>query len=403
MKILHLSDIHARDKDIEEVEKCLNFIVEQAEKEIPDLIVFTGDAFDSQNVKLDSLSAKLIICTFSRLGDIAPVVGVLGTPSHDGRAPEILSYVKARYPVFIASHPCQMYLSGGGELFTAETLAKYQPSLYAVISLIPQPTKQYFTGVGGIASTDEQISSAMTAIFAGFGATAEAFQCPHILVGHFTVRGCTVSSGQQMIGRDIEISKEQIAFAKADLVCLGHIHKEQVIPPNIFYSGSIFRVDWSELEDKGFYVYTLGDNLAKDGMVYKFIPTPSKKYVRAEIDTTGGGSFDDIDMGYLNLQVKDSYARIDITVFQDEADKIDKHLIEEDIMSRGALDVDVRITRIPRENVRSEKILKLSTLRDKLVEQARLRAEEVPETILEKADLLETTNHDDLINALCRA
>ena len=59
MKLLHFADAHLRDKDIKECEKCLNFIVETAEAESVDLIVFAGDFFHSQELKLDSQSAEL--------------------------------------------------------------------------------------------------------------------------------------------------------------------------------------------------------------------------------------------------------------------------------------------------------------------------------------------------------
>ena len=95
MKILHFADVHARDKDIEEIEKCLNFIVETAKAESPDIIINSGDTFDSAGIKADSLSAKLIFKTFKELADIAPVAVIIGTPSHDGQVAETLEYIKA--------------------------------------------------------------------------------------------------------------------------------------------------------------------------------------------------------------------------------------------------------------------------------------------------------------------
>ncbi len=83
IKLLHTSDFHARDKDIEEVEKCLNFLIEKAREENIDLCIIAGDLFDSADIKLDSLSAKVVVKTVSSLADICPVAIITGTPSHE--------------------------------------------------------------------------------------------------------------------------------------------------------------------------------------------------------------------------------------------------------------------------------------------------------------------------------
>ena len=109
MKILHISDEHIRDKDIEEIQTCLDFIVATARAEAPDLIVSAGDLFDSQDVKMGSRSALAAIGLISALADIAPVAIVLGTASHDGKAPEILRFARGKFPIIVAT----MSLSAG--------------------------------------------------------------------------------------------------------------------------------------------------------------------------------------------------------------------------------------------------------------------------------------------------
>ena len=86
-------------------------------------------------------------------------------------------------------------------------------------------------------------------------------------------------------------------------------------------------------------------------------------------------------------------------VFQDEAGKIDKETITKGLLASGALDVDIRIIRIPRVTIRSETVLKVERLRDKVIamnalEEGRL---ELPESILSKADALEDKQPDDLL------
>jgi len=251
VKILHFADAHSRDKDIDEASKCLNFIVETAAKEAVDLVVFAGDFFHSQEIKLDSLSAKLAIKTVSRLADIAPVAIVLGTASHDGHAPEILSFARGKHDVFVASYPQQVYLENG--FFFDRPAGGKEPD--AVISFCPPPTKQFFQSASDISGVDLEIGAAMSGLFAGFGAQAAEHKAPHILIYHGCISGATASNGQQMTGRDILISRDQIALAGVSLCLCGHLHLPQELGEGMFYSGSIYSVDFGEDHEHGFYIH----------------------------------------------------------------------------------------------------------------------------------------------------
>ena len=110
---------------------------------------------------------------------------------------------------------------------------------------------------------------------------------------------------------------------------------------------------------------------------------------------------------YLNAlaaDVRQAYARLDITVWQDQAREIDKDKLRRFFLAGGALDLDIRIVRVPRHNVRAEAVLKAERLRDKIRRMAELRGEEVEWSILAKADSLEDSlSPDDLISELGRA
>ena len=382
MKILHFADAHLRDKDIEEAEKCLNFLIETARSEKVDLIINAGDTFDSQEIKLDSKSARLAIRVVSELADIAPVAIVLGTPSHDGKSPEILRFVKGKYPVHVSCVPEQVML----------------PGIDAVITLIPQPTKQFFQTESGIAESDQEIGNAMSGLFAGFGAKAADLDCPHILVGHFTESGAMLSNGQVRTGVDIEVSLEQIKLARPDLICLGHIHL-----PQGNYSGSIYANNVGENHKHGFFIHEL-DNLINFTWNSRFIETPAKKLLRIQEDFTGEDGVAEMDAvlySYSQEDLANAYIRCDFTVWQDEVSlRIDKDKLTAFFLSAGALDVDIRIVRVPRQNVRSEAVLKADRLRDKIQKMAELKEEAVEESILVKAEYLESMPSDELTGGL---
>jgi DNA repair exonuclease SbcCD nuclease subunit len=392
-KILHCSDFHLRDREIEECEKCLAFLVDTAESEAVDLVVIAGDIFDSQDVKLDSKSARLAIKTVSALADIAPVAIVLGTPSHDGKAPEILRFARGKYNIEVASMPEQIYLQHGD--FFREFKPDIKPD--AILSLVNQPTKQFFQTSSGVAVSDQELGQAMSGIFAGFGAKAAGYDCPHVLVGHFNVSGAQLSTGQVMTGRDIEVSGDQLWLADAELHLLGHIHKPQQIQGNIFYSGSIYHENWGEIEDKGFYIHEV-DPLS-GVWASRFVETPCKRLVRIKDDLTAHNYLSSL----CPLQdVETAHVRYDITAWQDGVEGIHKPTIEKAILEAGALSVDIRIIRVPRQTVRSEAVLKADSLRDKIQKMAELKGEEVEWSVLMKAESLEGRQADELLGKIAR-
>jgi DNA repair exonuclease SbcCD nuclease subunit len=403
MKILHMADIHARDEDIEEVERCLHHIVAIAWQEKPDLIIHAGDTFDSRNVRLDSKAAKLIFQFFSELTRIAPIAVIIGTPTHDGNAAEVLRHVHGKNSIWVSTRPEQIHLLGG---YFSKT--PWPEPSDAILSMVPAPTKQYFNTDSDIKGSDAEIAQAMGVMFGGFGAQASEQVCPHILVGHWNTTGSLISETQTLTGVDIEVSKDQMALANADLVCLGHIHKAQQLPwTNIFYSGSIYRNNWGELDEKGVYIHDIIFNLNSNPREVKstFHETPTRKLAKLEYDlTTLDGALDNFNANmvdnlydYTNETIEGAYLKCEIKVYQDEAAKLDREGIGSFFTTLGAKSVDIKLIRIPRENVRSERILKLTTLREKLIEQARLKGETVSDSILEKADMLEREPGEQII------
>lgn len=368
LKVLHTADIHPREKDFDELKKCLSFVVMVAQSEKVDLSIIAGDTFSLEATnKIDSPVVKLIIETISNLADIGPVFIIEGTTSHDGAAPEILQFIKGKYPVHVTTMPEQLYIK----------------QLDVVLTLIPTPTKQFFPTTSGILESNAEIAQAMNGLFAGFGAQASEFSTsPHILVGHWNVSGSILPTGQVMTGKDIDIGFDQMMLAAPDLIALGHIHKPQQIGDRAFYSGSLIPLNWGENCEHGFYIHTLdGKKLVES----RFIETPTKRLERLTSDYTTSP--------FIGVAIQafttGSYIRHDMTCWQDEASKINKEELRKAYIDAGAIDADIRIIRVPRQTVRSESVLKVNTLRDKIKAMAELRGETVSESVLQKADLLE--------------
>ena len=387
IKLLHAADLHLRDRDLEEAEKCIDFLIETAKEEAVDLVVIAGDIFHSQDIKMDSRAAVLAIKTVSALADIAPVAIILGTSSHDGHAPEILRFARGAWPIRVASAPEQIYLQGE-TFYSRQGDPELSSAPEAIISLIPQPTKQFFQTAAGVEGSDQEIGQAMSGLFAGFGAQAAAYPgVPHVLAYHGCVTGGKASNNQLMTGRDIEISRDQLAMSGAGLVLCGHLHLPQELPGNIFYSGSIYPIDIGENHKHGFWIHKLSAELSS-----LFVETPCKRIVRFKFDMTAGEKITIPFEGIVGAAV-----RIDVTVFQDETGQVSRETIIENLKRWGAESIDIKVSPVPRETIRASAVLAAQTLKDEFLEMSLLRGEQIDPEILVMAEKLENLPGEELL------
>ena len=407
MIIAHIADMHLRDKDLDESQKCMDHIIEKLLRHSysPDLIVIAGDVFDSRDIKLDTDACRAAFSIVSDLVAFAPVAIVTGTPLHDGYATQALGHLTgAGHNVIVSDRPETLILEKG---WLNRAQEGYIEKPEAVVSMVPTPTKRFWQGTGDIRQTDEEISEQMTAIFAGLGVEASKHPwIPHILVGHFSVRGAQISNGQQMVGRDIEIGRDQIDMAEAALVCLGHIHKAQQIGDNIFYSGSIYRKDFGEMEEKGCYVHeVLGTFGGFQPATSTFIKTPTRQLVKTTIDITEGP----IDKWNIHNELTEregvtlgegDHVKVELRLWDDQDGSETEAVIKDRLIALRCEDIHVKLIRIPRENVRSERILKLRSLSDKIQEMAKIKGEEVPDGVLSKASTLETHTQAEVLQSV---
>jgi DNA repair protein SbcD/Mre11 len=400
MKIIHSADWHFNEKNHDEIAKCLDFMVNHSETVEPDLFLISGDITDSKNLSLDSRSARTIFKLINMMLDIAPVAIVIGTPSHDGNAALALNECRGNYPILVSDMPEQFgyYLHAkewkkvGGEI---------APEF--IITQIPQPTKQYFINHGAIEDTDKAISDAMGILMVSFGNLPRGLEhLPHIVNGHGQIGGAFISETQQLIGRDIEVLKDQLKSMNADLICYGHIHKAQVMGNNIFYSGSPTRMNFGETEEKGFYVHELNNAMNAPIDQYEwsceseFIKTPARDMISIKSDYTCNEEVmtiqeyvDSMEKMPKNLYACGCHVKFEIKVWQDEVDNLSQSKIETLFKNAGAERVKVLIIRVPRESVRAARVLESEVLADKIEAMAELRGESISISILEKAGKIE--------------
>lgn len=420
--IIHTADWHVCDEKLEDARKCLGHLTAKAEKIKPDLIVIAGDIYNHRQVRQESEAARLAFSTIKTLANVSPVAILLGTPSHDGQAPLLTSAINEDYPVWVANLPEAMLLcveKFGSEVMFSKLSDRPPDTMepVAFISAVPAFTKQYFQTASDIQTSDQEIATALGNIFAGFGGQYHDWSrgtkrsVPHILMGHWAIGGAFVhpAQAQALTGLEIEVARAHIALAKPSIVCMGHIHAQQKLGSNIFYPGSLFATDFGEMEAKGFYFHAL--QLAGEGAPWgvvgsEFIHTPSPLLIKIVSDLYAVKQ--DATANVVLLQAlkglspnPNAIIRHEIRIYQDMAHTIDETLIRETVAQKlGPREYQMNISRMPRPNVRSARVLHVESLRDKLQARAEIINEPVSEEILLKADALEAYEREQLLESV---
>lgn len=257
MRLLHTADLHFQSNPdiLDEVQRVAGYIVALAEVERPDAVVLAGDTMDewAGKIRLDSDAARAAIAFVTALANVAPVVIVRGTKSHDREAPYIFACLHTRHPVVVAFEPLMLFLvedvATGKKSFSAGPVSAGQRPV-AAFTLVPQLDKCWLDAAS-IRDGNREFRELFHDLMAGYGMVNDSLDVPRVLVGHGMVTGATFSSGQQAVGDDLEMPLDALLAAGCDVVCLGHVHKHQIFHGNIVYSGSPARLNFGEPEEKG--------------------------------------------------------------------------------------------------------------------------------------------------------
>jgi DNA repair protein SbcD/Mre11 len=366
MKILHTGDLHFRSgSTLSEIRKCSNFLIETASHENPDLNVIAGDLFD-ENVQLGSEAAITAIKFVTGLSQTAPTILLKGTPSHDGDNLRMIKELKNER-IFIADRIGQIGFDSTG--FTD------QKSGDCLISCVPAPTKASVLeakGNGTISENHFDIADLLRDVFQMWGQKVGSKL--HIIVGHFTIRGSETSTGQQMVGKDVDLGTGDLAIAKPTLVLLGHIHKAQSWGM-IYYCGSITRLNFGEEEDKGFFIHEILRNEEGSRIQSRFIKTPARVMVTQNWP----------DVSLKNLVEGDN---LRVIVRLNEGETFDPRELKELAQEKGiSLKLEKQI--IPAIRARAEGISKVASLKEKLEVWLNLTGTKADNTVFEKLSLLQ--------------
>ena len=261
MKILHTADWHIgqfkgpvvdgvnlRSQD---TIKCLEYMVEVAQKEKPDIVCISGDIFHQEQIGPVRYSDEMIHATniITALAHFASYVIVMrGTPNHDGSG----QFRVLKRMLLNVNNVCVVT-----EPFVIKTR-------YADIACIPGFDKQEFRAkFPGLSADEENLAWTKYISDIVLALRAECENTP-ILMAHYTVPGCNMESGQTSFFTNFEpvIPREALEAAGYEAVLLGHIHRPQILNGlhNVFYSGAINAMNFNdEGQDRGFWIYEFNE------------------------------------------------------------------------------------------------------------------------------------------------
>ena len=374
MLILHLGDIHFRNDLLAEIEKCVDFAAKRAESSVrPDAIVIAGDVFDERQT-YDSPAFLAADRYIRRLSRTAPVLIVKGTPSHDGQTLKFFENER----VYVSEAPEQVLLTDRGFIKYNGTVPGEAKALFSCLPSVSKASIAAFYK-GSLSETTFNTVELMRDVLRGWGEvnTWVRMNVPTVLVGHLSVTGAILSTGQQMVGREVELGVGDLRMAAADLVCLGHIHKVQNWG-EVFYSGSITRLNFGEAENKGFWIHSFeAGNVAS-----QFIKTPAREMVTVDCDSLPSSDA-------LPRVPEGACVRLRYMVSEEDVHKVDEKDLKEKLSDMGAAEIKIEKTVVPRQRVRAEGISRLASIDDKLRKWAKTVGEDLSVGVFKKLALLE--------------
>lgn len=390
LNIAHFSDIHyAGGALLTEVDRCFSHAVDDAIERGVQCAVISGDSTDHA---LDVHTPAIIALAknIRRLADHCPVLMLQGTFSHE--PPGTLSIFRllgGRYPVHVADRISQVALTTAGTWQEAPGWAfdALPADAAALFTCIPTVNKAVIGAVVGASNAAEAVGEQLSLLLAGYkpiNTAARHAGVPTVGVSHGTVYGCLTEHDVPMAGNDHEFTTANLFSAQVSAWMLGHIHKHQSWADSegraIAYAGSIARLHYGEIGDKGYLNWVVDAESA----TFTLTPTPARRTIELTFD--GMPNMDYLRNEAEKLATEGAFVRIRWTVPEE-----DRHTIDRDAITRlfagKAVDVKMEGRIIPVVRTRAAGISAAPSVADKVGMWAIVTGAE-PQPLLDCLELL---------------
>ena len=381
--IIHSADWHYSPKNREPCLQSLAAMLKYGQEHDVDLWVTAGDIFDHAIYNTGRSGFPDLLDAVYRLLEIAPMVAVTGTPTHDvAGSYDVLR--RAGQGRFVTIDPSKHYFLAPGSYHPYSFLTVQDPIADELLIMgMPEPGRAHFTSATRpLEMRDIDIKHGLRDILTGYGAIRASYpDNPCLFLYHGQVAGASLANGQILPGNGIEIGRDDLALVGADYYALGDIHKAQQIPGmNAYYSGSIAPFNWDETDAKTFNAVELeapGANMPTIQHISFGHPARQKYTIEAtfipevigdiQCMTKFGGS-----PSQVWVEIRD---KGEIISQLDETQVTDKILRA----SNAADGSRVTFSAIPTQTIRSAEIREVKTLYDKIKVWADLSDLRVPD------------------------
>ena len=289
MKILHTGDWHIGNYNGPEVNgenarfldlcKCLDALLAQAIEEHPDFIIVAGDIFHQARVWSDRglKESQTVIRYIRQLEIVAPVIIVRGTPNHDSE-----QQYRSLMTAFVGDDSVHIFMEPG-----VLKVYGYHHGTAINVAALPGFDRGMFRAKNPGLDKEEEtevFTEALKDIIIGLKAQCDT-DAPSVLVGHYTITGANMESGQTALFAQYEpvVEPSTLAAADFDLVCFGHIHRPQSIEGcnATYYCGAISQLNFNdEGQPRGYYTH----ELERGVRVSTFHPLPTREFLTIRLD-----------------------------------------------------------------------------------------------------------------------
>ncbi|MCC6622042.1 MAG: exonuclease SbcCD subunit D [Deltaproteobacteria bacterium] len=255
MRVVHTSDWHAgrlwkRLTRLGELERALGSLVGYVERERVDLVLMTGDVFDSGSPSAEA--ERLVFDVLKRLGRVAPVIVIAGNHD-DPRRLEAWGQLAELANIKTLGRPRP---ARAGGVMTVKSLDGREA---ATVAAVPFAPLRDFVTAADVAGDEGQMRSLWTdGLTRVVRLLSESFAADtvNLLMAHTHVDGAVLAHSERVaqVGREYALSPEVLPRT-AQYVALGHIHKPQAVRFGVEYAGSPIQLDFGEEgEEKSFVV-----------------------------------------------------------------------------------------------------------------------------------------------------
>lgn len=362
-KIAHIGDCHLGlgypgpkpESRFDDIVRTLDWCADRIIEAECDAVLFAGDAFKDSKVFLDRATPEIMafVGWLRKLSEAGiPVTAISGTPSHDAvSAYELIREMKIP-GVSIRTRPGVEYHGD----FSVACLPGMNRSQIATKDeckgLQPREVHRLMT---------EKLRDLCWGMVASRTPMARD---PVVLLSHMTMAGADTGFDDLVMVHEPVLTRE--AVEPYDFVCLGHIHRPQMIEcgkTRVSYCGSTERLTFNDqCIEPGFWIHDLW---ARES---EFVKTPARRFLAIDVDLSDGLLFAAPETSYLHamkhmelgenvMQAKDAVVRVRLKCTDEQSAALDRKALERELYEAGAFFVsEIRVETTKTTRSRDEEV-----------------------------------------------